>query len=118
MKQTAIFMTIVCLALISIVANQGFSQGAGGGKALKVLTFKSTHETFQYMAKINRELGVQCNFCHNLPDYAAAHPQKDKTRDMIKMVQEMNSNYFSEDSERQITCWTCHRGAPVVESAE
>ena len=35
--------------------------------------------------------------------------EKKTAREMMKMVQNLNATMFK-DSEKKISCWTCHRG--------
>ena len=86
-------------------------------KNIQVLTdIKTDHAMYEYMAKLNMELGIQCNYCHDLSDYSADHEKKAITRDMIRMVNEINGKWFSKEGAQQVTCWTCHQGAPEVET--
>ena len=74
-------------------------------------------------------LGVKCNFCHThlknaadstLLDYVSdAEPMKDNARAMMRMVIEVNKNYFYFDKDTKpeylnvIHCKTCHQGEPI-----
>jgi hypothetical protein len=69
------------------------------------------------------ELGVECEYCHarnpetKRNDFASdANPVKDKARLMIKMTENINTQFVSKlDSpkpENPVTCGTCHRGVP------
>jgi hypothetical protein len=67
-------------------------------------------------------LGVECEFCHarnpetKRNDFASdANPVKDKARLMIKMTENINSQFVSQlnpKPENPVTCGTCHRGVP------
>jgi len=73
-------------------------------------------------------LGVKCSFCHvpikntpdSLLDYVSdAEPMKDNARAMMRMVIEVNRNYFYFDKDTKpeylnvIHCKTCHQGEPI-----
>jgi hypothetical protein len=72
-------------------------------------------------------LGVECKFCHEpekgfviKTDYAAdVNPMKENSRDMMRMVIDINSKYFYFDSTKRpeylntVTCKTCHQGQPL-----
>jgi hypothetical protein len=55
-------------------------------------------------------LGVKCEFCHNVPDFASDdHPHKEMARKMIILAREVNAKF--PDGKMHVTCYTCHRGA-------
>lgn len=63
-----------------------------------------------YMAS---SLGVKCTFCHvNMDDKwdfpSDEKPEKNKAREMIKMVQSINKGNFKGNP--AVSCFTCHRG--------
>lgn len=64
----------------------------------------------------NKSLGVHCSYCHNPQDWAAdAKMEKTVTRQMNRMVQDINQKYLkSMDTLRShnpvVNCTTCHRG--------
>jgi hypothetical protein len=73
-------------------------------------------------------LGVKCSFCHaaiknsadSLLDYISdAEPMKENARGMMRMVININSNYFYFDKNIKpeylnlVNCKTCHRGEPI-----
>ncbi len=53
-------------------------------------------------------LGKDCTHCHDPKDPAAETPVKEKARDMMRMVTELNSKWPG--TMNRVTCWTCHRG--------
>jgi outer membrane lipoprotein-sorting protein len=74
------------------------------------------------MQVISSALGVECEFCHvqGKPE-ADDKGAKRTAREMIAMTEMINKNAFR--GQRQITCYSCHRGAvrpvsvaPVLES--
>lgn len=80
------------------------------GTNLKVLPKgMSKPELKKVMKSISTALGVQCDHCHNTDDMAADTPKKEEARAMMKMVSELNKQYFK--GEPRITCMTCHNGA-------
>jgi len=60
-------------------------------------------------------LGVDCSFCHGggRPFEAESNPRKDVARNMILMVNQINSNFPGTSpfpaGMQMVTCWTCHR---------
>ncbi len=93
---------------------------------LKVLPKDMTgDQVMEVMHKFEGMLGAECNVCHavdpknvgpngrprlNFAD--DSKKEKQTARLMIKMTQEINSNYVSklEDVGGPVTCGTCHRG--------
>ena len=61
-------------------------------KNVKVLPFKTKRELVSFMKTVVApELGVKCNFCHNLTDYSSDEKDHKKVaRQMMAMVQQSN----------------------------
>jgi Photosynthetic reaction centre cytochrome C subunit len=89
---------------------------------LKVLP-KDTpvQDIYKIMAGMQRDLGVQCGFCHEEdPDtkqinYASdENPRKETARSMMRMTNDINTKYLGQLGDRQyappITCGNCHLG--------
>ena len=76
---------------------------------LKVLKVSSGQEVGQIMRTFTAALGVQCAYCHMAGNYASdENPKKDVARKMIRMTQQINTNF--PDSKMYVSCYTCHRG--------
>jgi photosynthetic reaction center cytochrome c subunit len=79
-------------------------------KNIKVLNDIPAEQLFPSMQFITASLGVDCEFCH--VEHA---PEKDDkkekitARKMITMMMAINKANF--DDEREVTCYSCHRGA-------
>jgi hypothetical protein len=78
-------------------------------------------EIYKIMAGMQRDLGVQCGFCHEQDpdtkqiDYASEeNPRKEKARFMMRMTSDINEKYLGQLGDRQyappITCGNCHLG--------
>jgi Photosynthetic reaction centre cytochrome C subunit len=93
---------------------------------LKVLPRNISNEKLDsIMHSYNIALGVKCNFCHvaaknaiDSLDFASdAEPMKANARKMMRMVIDLNKNYFwfnrNDTAEylNTVKCKTCHRGA-------
>ena len=89
---------------------------------LKVLP-KSTSigDVYKLMAGMQKDLGVQCSFCHEEDpdskriDYASdENPRKETARFMMRMTNDINEKYLGKLGDRQyappITCGNCHLG--------
>ncbi len=76
---------------------------------LKVLKVSTGQEVTQIMRTFTAALGVQCAYCHMAGNYASdENPKKDVARKMIRMTQQINTNF--PDSKMYVSCYTCHRG--------
>ncbi|HMU38114.1 MAG TPA: photosynthetic reaction center cytochrome c subunit family protein [Pseudomonadota bacterium] len=53
-------------------------------------------------------LGKDCTHCHDPKDPAKETPLKEKARDMMRMVAEINAKWPG--TLNRVTCYTCHRG--------
>ena len=99
-----------------IVVSLGFMQDTP--KNLQVLDFESERELKKYMKIIGKDLGVKCSFCHDLNDKSIDTEHKLIAREMMKMQNNLNKQYFAmigdsllkHENTLQISCWTCHRG--------
>jgi len=88
----------------------------------KTLTGEQVHEI---MHKWEAELGTECSTCHaadptrKMPNGRPAlnfaddtKPEKATARTMVRMVEEINSQYIGkiDNSGMPVSCGTCHRG--------
>jgi hypothetical protein len=80
------------------------------------------------MDGFNKGLGVNCVFCHTenkrlqqLEAEKDTKPEKEITRNMMRMTMDINKNYFQFNEEattvkvQAVTCYTCHKGQPIPE---
>ncbi|MCB1049436.1 MAG: c-type cytochrome [Acidobacteria bacterium] len=83
----------------------------------------SKKEMIEVMKSFTQSLGVRCNFCHvgepgkplSSYDFASDEPEhKEIARHMMKMVSDLNQNYFNPEKQAQapqrVNCQTCHHG--------
>jgi len=76
-------------------------------KVLKDIPAAEIHPAMEY---ITLALGVGCGYCHNVPKFDVDDKrEKHVARSMIAMTLALNATVF--DGKREITCYTCHRGA-------
>jgi photosynthetic reaction center cytochrome c subunit len=79
-------------------------------KNVRVLKEIPSGQLIASMQFMSSSLGVQCTFCH-----VEGHFEKDDkkpkqtARDMMQMMFALNKNSFK--NQREITCYSCHRGA-------
>ncbi len=80
-------------------------------KNIQVLKGVPAGQVIPAMQFITASLGVECTFCH-----VEGHFEKDDkepkqiARDMMQMTFGLNKNSFA--GHRDVTCYSCHRGAP------
>ena len=77
-------------------------------KLLKDIPATEIHPAMEY---ITLALGVGCPYCHTIGKFDVDDKrEKHVARSMIAMTMALNNTVF--DGKREITCFTCHRGAP------
>ena len=80
-------------------------------KNLKVLNGIPSEQLIPGMRFITSSLGVQCSFCHVEGRFDDdAKKEKQIGRSMMRMMFAINQNHF--EGTREVTCYSCHRGAP------
>lgn len=88
-------------------------------KNLKVLDKNISEDDMQLIMKEFRTaLGVKCNFCHarsktdsTKMDFASDdNNHKHISRDMMRMTNSINKQYFKEAKGQAVRCFTCHNG--------
>ena len=80
--------------------------------ALKGIPADQVHPAMEY---ITTALGVGCGYCHVIGHFDVDDKrEKNVARSMIKMTMALNETVF--DAKREITCYTCHRGAAKAAS--
>ena len=79
-------------------------------KKIEVLKDIPATEIHPAMEYITLALGVGCPYCHTLGKFDVDDKrEKHVARSMIAMTMALNATVF--DNKREITCYTCHRGA-------
>jgi len=120
-------VTIAAVLLFSglLVAEARAQQGHGVAGAPPAAgktageTFKNVHvladvpadRLLPAMQFISASLGVECNFCHVQGAFEKDDRKEKKTaRKMMAMTADLNKDNFGGD--RDVTCFSCHRGSP------
>lgn len=119
---------IMALLLSTVIALSAFMssnhQQDQKAKNLKVLPKNISHEELdKVMDNFKMALGVKCGYCHapkkdnsKKLDFASDEkPEKERARDMLRMVAKINKKYFQKemkDGKRTnvVNCITCHNG--------
>ena len=78
-----IHIYILCLVFSSVYSESVF-------KNVTVLDITSKSEMRSYMKSISKDLGVKCSHCPDMDDKSLDTPQKDITREMIKLTRYLN----------------------------
>ncbi|MEN3038175.1 MAG: c-type cytochrome [Candidatus Kryptonium sp.] len=136
MKKTILFYMALAFAIIvglSVAINLKFDETKFNGqdafaqdqrrfgRNLQVLTDVQSKEQLQKMMEgIANSLGVKCNYCHDVNNYASdVKETKKKARTMLKMVMTINRDFINWEGATVVDCYTCHRGQtkPQVKGA-
>ena len=84
-------------------------------KNVQVLKGFPADQLIPAMRFITASLGVECGYCH-VPDHFDKDDKKPKqiARGMMRMMLAIDKNSF--DGNREVTCYSCHRGSPKPEA--
>jgi len=127
LKKSIILVTIIFI----VVASQSFTNTKHDEHEkptnLQILPKDiSGEELHLIMRQYSRALGVRCSFCHERKegqehaDFASDNKhEKEVTRDMMRMVNDINEKYLAQSGKghfEKITCVTCHMGRkePII----
>lgn len=141
-RKTAFRTVLLLAALSACVGQASRTAGGGAAPAtgpsaqtaapgrpqnLKVLPDTMSREAvIAVMRNFTTSLGVRCGYCHvpydaskpDSLDFASdARPTKDAARGMMRMVRQINGDLLPDipelgENPMQVSCMTCHRGAP------
>lgn len=79
-------------------------------KNIQVLKGIPSNQLIPAMEFISSSLGVECSFCHVEGHFEKDDKKPKKTaREMMQMMFALNKNSF--EGHREVTCYSCHRGA-------
>ncbi|MGA8232362.1 MAG: c-type cytochrome [Candidatus Acidiferrales bacterium] len=79
-------------------------------KNIQVLKGVPSSELIPAMQFMSSSLGVECNFCHVEGHFEKDDKKpKETARVMMRMMFALDANSFGE--RREVTCYSCHRGA-------
>jgi len=110
-----LLLAVVLLVPVSLIAQEKGGKGPGpfaSPKNLKILTGETPDQLRTTMRAFATALGVQCNFCHVMGDFASDdNPKKETARTMLALAREINSKFPDGAQVRHVSCYTCHRGA-------
>jgi hypothetical protein len=129
MKSYKKLIALAALSVFFFIGIAAMEEPAGEFKNLQVLPKNITHDSLdKIMDSYNAALGVNCNFCHVKDKNSEAlimekddKPEKEITRNMMRMTMDINKKYFNFNEEANakqieaVTCYTCHKGQPMPE---
>ena len=109
------------LVMVVMTAVAGIKPTAAADAAFKNLQVLpktiSKEELKTYMKAQSKALGVECDFCHDVPDMASdKNDKKQIARKMIQMTNDVNDKWLKgmKDADKnKVTCATCHQGHEV-----
>ena len=122
----ALFLTALFLGVEGRLRAQGHASNNGQDsvqtaeqkfKNIRVLKEIPADQLIPSMQFITASLGVECEFCHVAHEMDKDDKKTKLTaRKMMTMMMAINKANF--DGEREVTCYTCHRGSahPVGDS--
>lgn len=81
-------------------------------KNVQVLSYTKKAEIMKFMKKsVAKDLGVKCNYCHNIKNYASDEKEhKLAAREMMRMVKHINKTTMHPLGLHEVSCWVCHQG--------
>ena len=100
---------------LSLLASGAALADAPALKNLQVLPKTTTKDDIKAIMRAqSKALGVECDFCHDVPDMASDKLETKKiARQMMKMTMEINDKWIKgmKDADKHpVTCGTCHQG--------
>ena len=107
-----VFAAICALSLSGVVAYAAQKGGAEptAAKNLQVLPKTIPMKELKALMKAQaKELGVQCDFCHDTDDFSKDTDMKKTGRWMMTLVGTINKQFQGKD---MVNCGTCHRAGP------
>ena len=130
MRRNKKLITVTAILAFVFIGLAAFEEPAAGDfKNLQVLPKNIRPDSLdKIMDGFNESLGVNCTFCHAedkqtklMEAEKDSKPEKEITRNMMRMTMDINKNYFQFNEEvnakqvQAVTCFTCHKGVPIPE---
>ena len=85
--------------------------------AMPVVNYDQELKTREYMIEISRQLGVTCDYCHDVKKFKDSGMKTWKiSKDHIRIVALLNTKGFLAGPKAD--CYLCHRGKAVPEFHE
>lgn len=116
-----LWLLLPVLALVAAVGlpRLAAADAPAGPKNLQVLPKSTSKDQVKAIMKgMSKELGVECDFCHDVPDMASDKNEHKKiAREMMKMTDELNAKWVKKVAPKaEVNCFTCHHGKEKPEN--
>lgn len=122
-------LTVAALIGFVFISIAAFKKPVSEFKNLQVLPKNISHDSLdKIMDGFNASLKVDCKFCHVKDKNSEMlimekddKPEKEITRNMMRMTMDINKNYFQFNENvtaaqvQAVTCYTCHKGKVIPE---
>lgn len=103
--------------LAGVQAGQEYIEAFPEPQNVQVLTGMSNADVWIYMLEVSGDLGVGCQYCHSLTNFAEdTYPEKMSGRVMFRLVNDLNGQFMTQLPEwngNYVRCATCHNGQPT-----
>ncbi len=74
-------------------------------------------QTRDYMIEVSRQLGVTCNYCHDVKNFRSSEMKAwKKSKEHMRIVELLNHKGFTNGPKAD--CYLCHRGKAVPDFKE
>jgi len=120
---TAALFTVLISARAQNAPLAGAKTAAQQFKNIQVMKDIPAEDLIPAMQFISASLGVECTYCHVERAFEKDDKKEKKfARHMIEMTMNINKDNF--EGKRQVTCFSCHRGAakpvpiPIISAEE
>src|SRR4051812_20190773 len=102
-KSLVVFGTAVFIVLL-ILSPKAYTESAEKMKTNEEIVR-------QEMIVISRQLGVTCNECHNIQNFASNEKKSFKvSKDHMRIVETLHANGFDGKKGPTASCYMCHQG--------
>ena len=95
---------MILTVIVSLVS------GGNKPKNLQVLKFERKKDVTKFMKSVAKDLGVECDYCHDMKNKAKDTPKKETARKFFKLVDYINTEILIWEDAPEVTCWSCHGG--------
>ncbi len=104
------FLSFLTIILVSLAYTPSFSAPKKEDPDLA---------TREYMLKISRQLGVTCNYCHNVKNFKDTNlPAWKISKEHMKVVHLLNTEGFTSSKAPKADCYMCHQGKAKYQYTE
>ncbi len=118
-KQKVIFLSSILVAILAFSSNKNAASKSNLDKAKVEKLSDADLKYREYMQTISRQLGVTCDYCHDVSNFKAPTKIAYQTaKQHMEIVKWLNLKGFQGPKAPVADCYMCHRGAAVPEYKE